>query len=471
MLFNSFQYILIFLPLSVLTYYFLIKLNERLAKCWLIFVSAIFYSFGSFIYLHLLLLSLIINYALVRVLSEKCKRKKSGKIIFFIGIFFNLGLLGYFKYADFFIMNTNSIFNLNISFARITIPLAISFYTFQHISLLIDTCRGEIKKIEFVDYALYVMFFPRLLMGPITRYNELVPQFGSAKCYAIDYNNMSIGLYLFFFGLFERVVVADTFGTYADLGFGSPRSLTILSAWATSLSYTFQIYFDFSGYTNMAIGTAYFFNIRLPINFNSPYLSINIQDFWRRWHITLSLFLRDYIYIPLGGNKKGEIRTCINIIITFLIGGLWHGAGWTFIVWGAMHGIALCIQRIWVKSRIQLSNTLSIFITFNFVNIAWVFFRSKSIGDAVNMITTMAGCNNNSLELETFASTGKIEHAIALFVATFAVCAALNIKNINSIIRFSNPSTKMVFKTVLVILIGLLFLNTSIPKEFIYNDF
>jgi alginate O-acetyltransferase complex protein AlgI len=469
MLFNSFQYILVFLPLSVLVYYLLIHFDERYAKCWLIFVSATFYSIGSFVYLPLLLLSIISNYAIISVVTEKCNRNKK-RIFFYIGIFFNIGLLGYFKYADFYIMNTTSIFNLNISLTRITLPLAMSFYTFQQISLLIDIYRGEIKNVRFFDYTLYIMFFPRLLMGPITRYNELVPQFRSAKCNAIDYNNMSIGLYLFFIGLFERIVVADTFGIYADLGFGSPQSLTMLSAWATSISFTFQIFFDFSGYTDMAIGTAYFFNIRLPINFNCPYLSINIREFWRRWHITLSHCLRDYIYRPLGGNRKGEVRTCTNIMITFLIGGLWHGAGWTFIAWGGIHGIALCLQRIWAKSQIKLSNTLSLFITFNVVNIAWVFFRAKSIDDAVNVLKTMVGFNN-ILGLETFSSIGKIEHTIDLFVATFAVCVAFNLKNINSIILFSNPSKIMIFKTILVVLIGLLFLNSTIPREFIYNDF
>jgi len=243
-------------------------------------------------------------------------------------------LLAFFKYADFFIVNVNQISNFNISFLRLAIPLAISFYTFQQITYLVDTYRSEIKDVNFLSYILFITFFPRLLMGPITRYNEVMPQLELTQQKHIDYRNMSLGLLLFFVGLCKRVVIADTFGIYTDLGYSSTQSLTLVEAWITSLSYTFQIYFDFSGYTDMAIGTAYFFNIKLPLNFNSPYLAVNIQDFWRRWHITLSRFLRDYIYIPLGGNRKGEFLTYFNIMITFLIGGFWHGAGWTFIIWG-----------------------------------------------------------------------------------------------------------------------------------------
>ncbi|MRS01882.1 MBOAT family protein, partial [bacterium] len=386
MLFNSFPYIIVFLPISVIIYFSLNKVSETAGKYWLVIVSLLFYSFATLTYLPLLILSIVINFAVAIAIrknnvnsleisttdfrSKNSQKKSSSKVYLALGIIFNVGLLAFFKYTDFFIANVNQISNLNISFLRLAIPLAISFYTFQQITYLVDTYRNELNDTNFLNYCIFITFFPRLLMGPITRYNEVMPQFKRTQQKHIDYRNMSLGLLLFFVGLSKRVVIADTCGIYADLGYSSIQTLSLVEAWITSVSYTFQIYFDFSGYTDMAIGTAYFFNVKLPFNFNSPYLAVSIQDFWRRWHITLSHFLRDYIYIPLGGNRNGEFLTYINIMITFLIGGFWHGAGWTFIVWGGIHGVALCINRIWRKLNIKISRFLAIFITFNIVNIA-----------------------------------------------------------------------------------------------------
>jgi alginate O-acetyltransferase complex protein AlgI len=354
----------------------------------------------------------------------------------------------------------------------LAIPLGISFYSFQQIAFLVDTYRNEIKNTNFLSYSLFVTFFPRLLMGPITRYNEFIPQFQLADQKSVDYRNMSLGLCLFFVGLCKRVVIADTFAVHADLGYASTLSLSLVEAWITSLSYTFQIYFDFSGYTDMAIGTAYFFNIKLPFNFNSPYLSVNIRDFWRRWHITLSRFLRDYIYIPLGGSRKGEFSTYINIIITFLIGGLWHGASWTFVVWGGIHGISACIQRFWKKYNIRMPRLLAIFITFNVVNIAWVFFRAKSLGDAMNVIRAMTGANAlYGFSVFQGHNLGGLETTIQLFVIPISLLIIFIFKNSNTIPYVFKPSNRTVATIVLIIIIDLFFLNSSIPSEFIYNDF
>jgi D-alanyl-lipoteichoic acid acyltransferase DltB (MBOAT superfamily) len=219
----------------------------------------------------------------------------------------------------------------------------------------------------------------------------MMPQFANKWNLVKKYKNIAKGIFIFSIGLFKKVVIADSFAIWATNGFDKAEYLNMIEAWATSLSYTFQLYFDFSGYTDMAIGAALLFNIKLPINFNSPYKAVSIQDFWRRWHITLSHFLRDYIYIPLGGNRKGEFRTYTNLMITFLLGGLWHGAGWTFVFWGFLHGIALVVHRAWQKLKIKLPKILAWFITFNFINISWVFFRAKEWDDAIKVLKGMFG--------------------------------------------------------------------------------
>jgi D-alanyl-lipoteichoic acid acyltransferase DltB (MBOAT superfamily) len=303
-------------------------------------------------------------------------------------------LLGYFKYTDFLIENFNLAFNSNAELLNLALPLAISFFTFQQIAYLVDSYRQETKEYDFLNYALFVTFFPQLIAGPIVHHKEMMPQFAKTRNKVKNYRNIAMGLFIFSIGLFKKVVIADTFAVWATQGFDVATTLNLFEAWATSLSYTFQLYFDFSGYTDMAIGLALLFNIRLPVNFNSPYKAINIQDFWRRWHMTLSRFMRDYIYIPLGGNKKGSFRTYNNLMATFVIGGLWHGAGWTFVFWGFLHGLALMIQRLWGGLGIKLWTWFSWFITFNFVNIAWVFFRAKEWGDAIKVLGSMFSLDN-----------------------------------------------------------------------------
>jgi D-alanyl-lipoteichoic acid acyltransferase DltB (MBOAT superfamily) len=260
---------------------------------------------------------------------------------------------------------------------------------------LVDSYRQETKEYDFLNYALFVTFFPQLIAGPIVHHKEMMPQFAKTRNKVKNYRNIAMGLFIFSIGLFKKVVIADTFAVWATQGFDVATTLYLFEAWATSLSYTFQLYFDFSGYTDMAIGLALLFNIRLPVNFNSPYKATNIQDFWRRWHITLSRFLRDYVYIPLGGNRRGGgFRTYNNLMATFVIGGLWHGAGWTFVFWGFLHGLALIIQRLWEKLGFKLWTWLAWLITFNFVNIAWVFFRAKEWDDAIKVLGSMFSLDN-----------------------------------------------------------------------------
>jgi D-alanyl-lipoteichoic acid acyltransferase DltB (MBOAT superfamily) len=332
------------------------------------------------------------NYVIGRSLNKTCNNKGKGfsrKSILIFGVILNLSLLGYFKYADFFIENINIAFSVNAEPLNLLLPLAISFFTFQQIAYLVDSYRQETKEYDFLNYALFVTFFPQLIAGPIVHHKEMMPQFAKTRNKVKSYRNIAMGLFIFSIGLFKKVVIADTFAVWATNGFDVATTLNLFEAWATSLSYTFQLYFDFSGYTDMAIGLALLFNIRLPVNFNSPYKATNIQDFWRRWHITLSRFLRDYVYIPLGGNKKGSFRTYNNLMATFVIGGLWHGASWAFIFWGFLHGLALTVQKLWSKLGFKLWAWFAWFVTFNFVNITWVFFRAKEWDDAVKVLGSM----------------------------------------------------------------------------------
>ncbi|MFJ7977687.1 MBOAT family O-acyltransferase [Peribacillus sp. NPDC096379] len=392
MIFNSFEFIFLFLPIVFLGYFILNKISFTFAKVWLFLSSLFFYGWWNPIYLPLLLFSLVVNYIIGTILG-KVKHPLKKKILLTIGILFNVCLLGYFKYYDFFITNINAAFDTDYRVMNLILPLAISFYTFQKIPYLVDSYHGETRGYHPLNYGLFVTFFPQLIAGPIVQHGDVMSQFENKVNRKINYRNIAIGLSVFSIGLFKKVGIADTFAKLANSGYRDPSVLTFLDSWITSLSYTFQLYFDFSGYSDMAIGAALLFNIRLPMNFNSPYKALSIQDFWRRWHITLSNFLTRYIYIPLGGNRKGPIRTYINIMIIFLVSGIWHGAGWTFIIWGLMHGIASVINRLWSQAGFKLPKLLAWFITFQFVNAAWVFFRAPSIDAAIMVFKSMIGWN------------------------------------------------------------------------------
>lgn len=392
MLFNSYEFIFFFLPITFFIYFYLNhKRLIELSKAFLVASSLFFYAWWNINYLPLIVVSMLVNYVIGRKLSGFGTYKKiySRKLLLSTGIIFNLSLLAYFKYVDFFIINFNRTLDTNIELWNLALPLAISFYTFQQIAYLVDSYRKETKEYNFLNYAVFVSFFPQLIAGPIVHHAEMMPQFAKLKNKVKNYYNIALGLFIFSLGLFKKVIIADTFAIWATQGFDVAEKLNMLEAWVTSLSYTFQLYFDFSGYTDMAIGIALLFNIKIPMNFFSPYKATSIQDFWRRWHITLSRFLRDYIYIPLGGNRKGEVRTYSNLFTTFLLGGIWHGAGWTFILWGAMHGFGLVVHRLWQKIGFKLNIVIAWFITFNFINITWVFFRALNFESAMKVLNGM----------------------------------------------------------------------------------
>ena len=470
MLFNSYGFILVFLPITFFVYFYLNKkrLTEA-SKGFLVFTSLLFYSWWNVAYLPIILVSMTFNYVIGKSLNKIYHTEGKGfsrKTILIFGVVFNLSLLGYFKYADFFIENINIAFSVNAESLNLLLPLAISFFTFQQISYLVDSYRQETKEYDFLNYALFVTFFPQLIAGPIVHHKEMMPQFAMVRSKVKNYRNIAMGLFIFSIGLFKKVVIADTFAVWATNGFDVATTLNLFEAWATSLSYTFQLYFDFSGYTDMAIGLALLFNIRLPVNFNSPYKATNIQDFWRRWHITLSRFLRNYVYIPLGGNRKGGFRTYSNLMATFVIGGLWHGAGWTFVFWGFLHGLALIIQRLWGKLGLKLWTWLAWFITFNFINIAWVFFRAKEWSDAVKVLGAMFSLDNTAIK-EIMKIAFVSNSAIYWIVLSFVL--VLTFKNsIQKIDGFKLNYKNALFTSVLF---TISILSLSGESEFLYFQF
>ena len=307
------------------------------------------------------------NYVLGYRLQTSTQQRK---IVLWLGIIFNVLLLSYFKYTDFLIANVNAWFSMHWPIFNIILPIGISFFTFTQIAYLIDSYQQQVVERRFVNYLLFVSFFPHLLAGPIIHHAEMMPQFADKKNKSLNAENIYLGLCLFAIGLFKKVVIADYFGQYVDQYYEylTHHSLTIMQSWTATLSYSVQLYFDFSGYTDMAIGAAMLFNIFLPLNFNSPYKATSIQDFWHRWHMTLSRFLKRYLYIVLGGNRLGFLRTNINILVVFLIGGIWHGGNWTFIVWGLCHGVAYVVLKLWRLLGVTLPKWLSILLLFLFIN-------------------------------------------------------------------------------------------------------
>ncbi|GAA6156567.1 MBOAT family protein [Pyruvatibacter sp. HU-CL02332] len=402
MVFSSLEFIYLFLPPTLAGFFVLRWLGwERGIIWWLIAASLAFYAWWSVAHLALLLGSVGINYLLHKMLV----REKSSFVLW-LGIVGNLATLAYFKYADFLIGNMNAVAGTDLSMLGIVLPLAISFFTFQQISFLYDTYKDRIADCDFSRYMLFVVFFPQLIAGPIVLQKDTIPQFRLAIFQSRAFLNIAIGGTLFGIGLFKKIVLADGVAPMANAVFGladAGNAVPMEAAWIGALAYTFQIYFDFSGYCDMALGLARLFGIRLPINFHSPYKSESIVEFWRRWHITLSRFLRDYLYIPLGGNRNGPSRRYVNLFATMVLGGLWHGASWNFVLWGALHGFYLTINHAWTavagKSGFAgylpapLARIVAQGLTLLAVIVAWVFFRAETFTGAVLILEGMFGLN------------------------------------------------------------------------------
>ena len=413
MLFNSYAFIFLYLPIVLFGYFYLARKNHSYGIWWLALASLFFYAYWSYSYTFLLLASIIFNFLIgssIAYFSEKNK-KKSLQLLQ-IAIVLNLCLLGYYKYLNFFIDTLKVLVGGEFRSLEYLLPLGISFFTFTQIAYLVDTHRGIAKEYNFGKYLLFVTYFPHLIAGPVLHHKQMMPQFSNTVLRYVNWENIANGLIIFAIGLSKKIFIADALAPYADAVFGASSrgvELTTYEAWAGALAYTFQLYYDFSGYSQMAIGISLMFNIHLPINFNQPYKASSIIDFWRRWHISLSQFLKDYLYIPLGGNQNGPLRRYINLLVTMLLGGFWHGAGWTYVVWGCMHGIFLVINHLWrsifeVNKSIQSKNkfwiTVGWALTFLSVVVAWVVFRSESLTSAQNILLSMFGIESRSISFK-----------------------------------------------------------------------
>jgi alginate O-acetyltransferase complex protein AlgI len=410
MLFNSLEFIFLFLPITLVIFY---QIGDRgyhqPALAWLVLASLFFYQVWNPDYLRLLIFSVFGNYIIGSIIYQRNSIDRQKKLVLFLGIALNLVAIGYFKYSYFAVENINQILGTDFNFNRLILPLAISFFTFQQVAYLVDAYKGKAKDYSFVEYIFFVTFFPQLIAGPITCHRAMIEQLGQKSIFKFSSNKLAIGLTIFLIGLFKKVLIADPISVHVTPVFDAANletKIRFFEAWSAALAYTFQLYFDFSGYSDMAIGSAWMFGIKVPVNFNSPYQAVNIIDFWRRWHITLSNFLRDYLYIPLGGNRLGELRRTSNLMVTMLLGGLWHGAGWTFIFWGGLHGLYLTINHQWhsiqksfgvnLKDIPIVSSVLGCIITFIAVVVSWVFFRASDLQSAIVILNSMIGANGIS---------------------------------------------------------------------------
>ncbi len=447
LLFNSYTFLLVFLPITLIGYRWIRGRGRdelRPGLAWLVTASFIFYGYWKPVYLLLLVGSILGNFS-IGLLMGRLDPNRAGwrQGILILGIAANLGALAYFKYLGFFSELFFDLIGRPYETLAIALPLAISFFTFQQISYLVDLYEGEAPRVDLLEYTLFVTFFPQLIAGPIVHHREIMPQFGNAWDRERADRDLAIGLPYFFGGLFKKVVIADQLALYATPVFGqaqdglTPWSLT---AWIAALAYTGQLYFDFSGYSDMAIGLGRMFGIRLPLNFNSPYKATNIIDFWRRWHITLSRFLRDYLYIPLGGNRRGVARRYLNLMITMLLGGLWHGAGWNFVIWGGLHGSYLCLNHGWntIARRFGrrpedvgwFGRSASWALTFLAVVVCWVIFRAESWGAAVRMLQAMALISPESRSLDGAPPIDLIEASVVTFLALMVAWFTPNLAQI-----------------------------------------
>lgn len=451
----------LFLPLTFAGFFYLgHKGQKQLATLWLVLASFFFYGYWDMRYVPLLFGSICFNYLVGKQLEANNGHK--GWLAF--GIVINVLLLGYFKYTDFFLNTLNDVTGTNFfDLPHIILPLGISFFTFTQTAYLMDAYRGEAKNQSFATYCEFVTIFPHLIAGPIINHKEMIPQFVTDKTFRINYENIALGLMIFTFGLFKKVVIADKLAIYANEAFSHTDSLTCVEAWIGALSYTLQLYFDFSGYSEMAIGLALLFNLKIPVNFNSPYQARSIIDFWRRWHMTLGLWVKNYLYIPMGGNRHGELKKMRNLFVSMLIIGLWHGAGWTFIIWGGLHGLLLMINHAWRRTSITLPKVMNWGITFLCVVICWVFFRAGSLQEALSILNSMTTMQS------MFLGDKKNNELLAELFLVIIILTRL--PNTLILLRHFQPNNKWILIASIMLLFSLYGVALVGTGEFLYFQF
>ncbi|MFY9088519.1 MBOAT family O-acyltransferase [Arcobacter aquimarinus] len=460
MLFNSYEFLLVFLPLTFIIYFYLnSKKLITLSKIFLVIASLTFYSWWNVIYLPLILGSMIFNFYVGQFLG-----KKPTKQMLTFGIIGNVALLGYFKYTDFFIENFNWALNKDVELLHLALPLAISYFTFQQIAFLVDSYRGETKEYNFLNYALFITFFPQLLMGPIMHHKEIIPQFQTKWKSFIKWENVALGLFIFAIGLSKKTLIGDPLTDYAQYAFDNAQKLSMVEAWYASVSYVLSYYFDLSGYADMAIGIGKMFNIDIPKNFNSPYKARNFADYWKRWHITLSRFLSDYIYKSLGGNKSLVWVMYLNIMITFFVSGFWHGAGWNFVVWGLLNGIFVVMAHMMKKANLEMNFYVAWFLMFFGLILTRILFVSNDFADAWYVTTTLFDISNLRFENLFY-----IDPYLQSFYIVLALYLALACKNSMEISENFKPNFKYIFYTVILLTASLFTFSSA--KEFLYFQF
>lgn len=472
MVFASAIFLFLFLPITIIGY-FLIKPKYR--NFWLFIMSLVFYAWGGLIYAILFIFSAYINF-LFGIWMEKNRRRK--ELILSLSIVWNLGILAYFKYSSFILLNLQAVIQIfipsfKINIVSVPLPIGISFFTFQIMTYVIDLYREEIKvQKKFINLGLYIMLFPQLIAGPIVRYIDIEKEINNRK---VDINLIDEGIKRFILGLGKKIFIANIMGTWADTVFNTPlEKINTPLAWLGIFGYTMQIFFDFSAYSDMAIGLGKIFGFHFLENFNYPYISRNIQEFWRRWHISLSQWFKDYLYIPLGGNRKGEIRTYINLLTVFFLTGLWHGASWNFIFWGIFHGLFLIIERLGLKKFLEkIPKILQHFYTMIIVIIGWVFFRSNSFIFALKYLKKLF--IPNFIYMESFlVELETLKLFIALCAIVFSTPIVPKLRNVLLNNIFKNKFCYEIFRNFIYIiffLLSVIFLAGSNFNPFIYFHF
>lgn len=409
MLFPTFEFVFAFLPLSLSLYWmtFLYRRGESIRV--MLAISVVFYFLPNWLHGHIIIASILVNFVLSKYVQ---KTGQYAKYFLVLGIIYNLAVIGYYKYSFFFGEIFYYLTDVDMGMTKFILPVGISFYTFQQIAYLVDCYKEKNVDYSFWHYSLFVTFFPQLIAGPIVHHKELLPQMMRLKNLGFNAEWFAAGVFIFIIGLAKKLLLADNLEVLATEVFSHADKgeyISSFAAWAGALSYTLQLYFDFSAYSDMAIGLGLMFGIRLPVNFLSPYQSESITEFWRRWHITLSAFLRDYLYIPLGGNRSGAFSRYRNLMLTMLIGGLWHGAGFNFIIWGGLHGLYLMVNHAFQSATKNINLTrykpVFVLITLFFVVIAWVFFRAETLNGALIIISQMLSfsqANNELIQVQPY---------------------------------------------------------------------
>lgn len=461
MIFSSYEFIWLFFPITLIIYFLLNKYYfYTTSRVFLVLASLFFYSWWDLKYLPILLMSMGGNYYLgIKIRLSNYKKK-----YLILGIVANIVLLGYFKYMDFFIENYNFVFNQQIELLNLALPLAISYFTFQQIAFLVDNYKCKVEDYSFLNYSLFISFFPQLIMGPIVHHKEMIPQLQQRSSYILQWDNIALGLFLFSIGLAKKVVLADPLTDYAQNAFDNAQELSMIEAWYASLSYVLSYYFDLSGYADMAFGIALMFNIKLPINFNSPYKARNFVEYWRRWHITLSRFLGEYIYKNVIDKFSSQYAIYYSILITFLVSGIWHGAGWTFVIWGMMNGILVAVVHAMKRCDFSLNFYLAWGLTFLGIILTRILFVSDSIYDAFYVSYTLFDITNLRFHDLTYA-----EKSYQTFYILIGLFICLFLKNSHEMAIEFKSSYFYMFLTIFLLVIS--FMNISESQKFLYFQF